>query len=272
MSNPDQVKFLVVEYLSGLRAIAHSDALDTVINLLQEQFPCADQDDAELFKSNSFYPVELGDIIDAGTKSLNLQNVTESAEEAKNNSKFDAFFNVVVQKGYFNGTEPDSVEYLQRYAKLIKKFQEKSLTSAPNTEDLETQAEELKTQGNKAINAKKYSEAESFYTKALELSADGPSSHIYYSNRAAAYCHMDKYQEAVDDCLASLQLSPNYVKAYSRLGLSYWFLERYQDSVDAYERAVELEPTKASQDSLNQARAKLKKQQKASSVSDAPSR
>jgi small glutamine-rich tetratricopeptide repeat-containing protein alpha len=274
MSSQDQVNFLVAEYLSSLKAKnpGSSDALDTVIQLLQDEFPTCNQSDVDNFKSNSFYPRELGEIVDAGVKSLGLQSFDEASERAKANSKFDAFFDVVVAKGYFQGCEDDSVEYLQRYAKLIKKFQEKSGKTAASKEDLEAQAEEAKTQGNKSINAKNYAEAEGLYSKALELSADGPSSHIYYSNRAAASCHLRKYQEAVDDCLASLQLSPNYVKAYSRLGLSYFFLEQYQEAVEAYERAVELEPNnKSSQDSLQQAKSKLKKSQKASQVSDAPS-
>ena len=129
-----------------------------------------------------------------------------------------------------------------------------------NNAEVEKQAEEYKSQGNAAISAKNYLEAAVLYSKALKLSVDGPNSHIYYSNRAAAYCHLGKYQEAVNDCKSCLALSADYVKAYSRLGLSYFFLEQYEDAVEAYKRAVELEPdNKASLDSLRQAQNKLTK-------------
>ncbi|KAJ1443441.1 hypothetical protein B484DRAFT_321612, partial [Ochromonadaceae sp. CCMP2298] len=145
----------------------------------------------------------------------------------------------------------------------MKKFNEKAAQSAPSAsqvEACEAEAEELKFKGNAAINAKRYEEAVAAYTEALALSADGPSSHVYHSNRAAAYCHLNKYVEAVEDCEACLVMSPDYVKAYSRLGLANFFLERWEDAVAAYERAVELEPdSKASQDSLRQAKNRLKK-------------
>ena len=66
--------------------------------------------------------------------------------------------------------------------------------------------------------------------------------------------------QAVDDCEACISLAPDYIKAHSRLGLANFFLERYDDAVAAYERALEIEPdNKANQDSLKQARNKLRK-------------
>lgn len=197
---------------------------------------------------------------------MNLQTHNASLAEAKTNPKFDAFVDVVVKKGYFEGTEEGSIDYLKRQSKLINKFKEKAQQSAgPSKAELEEKAEELKFKGNTAINAKDFETAAAMYTEALALSSEGPNSHVYYSNRAAAYCHLNRYQDAVDDCHSSIALVPDYVKAFSRLGLSNFFLERYEDAVEAYERAVELEPdNKSSQDSLRQARNKLKKSKSSS--------
>ena len=51
--------------------------------------------------------------------------------------------------------------------------------------------------GNEAMKAKDYEKAVSRYNKALELSSQGPTSHIFLANRAAALCHLNRFEEAV---------------------------------------------------------------------------
>lgn len=264
-----QLVYHFIEFLTGLKGQdGHStDNIDTIVGLLEAEFPSSAQTPAN-FTANSYYPTSLTDVYGAGVKGF--KTYSQSHEEAKSNPKFDAFVDVVVKKGYFEGTSEGSLEYLHRHAKLINKFKEKSAASAPSKAELEAQAEDLKFKGNTCINAKDFAGAAKFYTEALTLSPDGPNSHVYLSNRAAAYCHMNRYQDAVDDCHSSIALVPDYVKAYSRLGLSLFFLERFEEAVEAYERAVELEPdNKASQDSLRQAKNKLKKVKASTAVDTA---
>lgn len=267
--------YSVLEYLNGLKSTSERpEAIDSISTQIQEIFGL--QISPENFKELSYSPVGLNEIFSAGVNALDLQHYEESLSNAQLNPKFDAFVSTVQKKGFFDGAEEGSVEYLQRYSKLINKFKDKTVAKAStapstaasvveaapveNNAEIEKQAEELKSQGNTAISAKNYLEAAVLYSKALKLSSEGPNSHIYYSNRAAAYCHLGKYQEAVNDCKASLALSADYVKAFSRLGLSYFFLEQYEDAVEAYKRAVDLEPdNKASIDSLRQAQNKLAK-------------
>ena len=104
------------------------------------------------------------------------------------------------------------------------------------TAELEKQAEEKKLIGNAAMAAKKYDEAIRRYSEALELSAAGPSSHIYYSNRAAAHCFFKNYEQAAEDCEAAIRLRADFAKAFSCLGLCNFYLGRYKESVAAYER------------------------------------
>jgi tetratricopeptide (TPR) repeat protein len=103
-------------------------------------------------------------------------------------------------------------------------------------------AECLKAKGNAAMQRKKYEKAKSYYTQALELAPAGPTSHVYFSNRAAALLSMRNFNEAVWDAERSIALNPNYSKAYARLGLAHFLLERYQDAVDSYTLAIKLEP------------------------------
>lgn len=50
--------------------------------------------------------------------------------------------------------------------------------------------------------------------------------------RAAAYTQINKYSEAIQDCLRSIKIDPNYSKAYSRLGLVYYAQGNYRDAID----------------------------------------
>ena len=50
--------------------------------------------------------------------------------------------------------------------------------------------------------------------------------------RAAAYTQIHKYNEAIRDCLKSIEIDPNYSKAYSRLGLAYYAQGNYTDAIE----------------------------------------
>jgi len=129
-------------------------------------------------------------------------------------------------------------------------------------QDIELLADEYKDRGNAFMKNKKFEEALQQYNLAIDTSAAGPNSHIYYSNRAAAYCYLRKYSEAADDCLSSIELNDSYEKAYSRYGLSLFFLGDYEGSIDAYRKSLELAPdNKASLSYLAKAKARLAEQQ-----------
>lgn len=56
--------------------------------------------------------------------------------------------------------------------------------------------------------------------------------YIWGTFRAAAYTQMHKYTEAIRDCLKSIEIDPNYSKAYSRLGLAYYAQGNYSDAIE----------------------------------------
>lgn len=128
--------------------------------------------------------------------------------------------------------------------------------------DPESHADKYKTRGNQCMVARDYPSALQAYTRAVELSPAGPQSHVYYSNRAAALCYLERYRDAERDSLRSLQLVPTYGKAHARLGLSRFFLGDYVGAVRAYREALVHDPDNAaSQSYLLKAQAKLQESQ-----------
>ncbi|CAM9142947.1 unnamed protein product [Ascophyllum nodosum] len=122
----------------------------------------------------------------------------------------------------------------------------------------EKKAEEVKGRGNKLLLEKNYEGAEECYTEALELSRDGPNSHVYLCNRAAALCYLGRLDDAVVDCQEAIDLNPSYAKAYTRLGYAYFQLEDYEASAKAYKKSLEIEPGNAANTkSLRKAMSKL---------------
>uniref|UniRef100_A0A914D7T4 SGTA homodimerisation domain-containing protein n=1 Tax=Acrobeloides nanus TaxID=290746 RepID=A0A914D7T4_9BILA len=100
------------------------------------------------------------------------------------------------------------------------------------------QANRLKEEGNDLVKASKFEDAILRYNQAIKLNRDP----IYFCNRAAAYCRLDQYDLAIQDCRTALALDPKYAKAYGRMGLALSCQLRYDQAVEAYKLALELEP------------------------------
>ena len=232
MSDQAKLLYSIVQYLRSIE----KDAVESKFFELIESANSVEIS-TDNFSDSSYYPLTLQEIFDKGVSTLSCETPAEALSSVQGNSKFESFVSVVAKKGFFIGAEEGGVEYLQRQAKLVQKFKSRQDNEAASAAELEKQAEEKKGLGNTAIVAKDYLGAVAYYTEALELSPDGPNSHIYHCNRAAAHCHLNDYCEAVDDCNASIALNSTYVKAFSRLGLANYFLERYEypDDIDQRE-------------------------------------
>ncbi|KAM3391761.1 hypothetical protein ACQJBY_013083 [Aegilops geniculata] len=101
-------------------------------------------------------------------------------------------------------------------------------------------AEFFKSKGNDFMRSKQHLKAVELYTGAIALSRKNA---IYYCNRAAAYTLLNMCNEAVEDCLKSIEIDPNYSKAYSRLGSAYFAMGNFHDALHkGYLKASELEP------------------------------
>ncbi|GMF20788.1 unnamed protein product [Phytophthora lilii] len=167
-------------------------------------------------------------------------------------------------KGFFKDAAPGSSEHATRTAKALAKFKEKFGDVEPELtkEEKEAKAEEVKAQGNAALSRQDYEGAAKLYREALQLSSDGPSSHIYHSNLAAALMYLGKYTEVIDHCEASIALKPSYVKAYSRMGSAQVQLKDFDGAIDTFRRGLEVDSTNAAcRDGLADAERKRRQMQ-----------
>lgn len=71
----------------------------------------------------------------------------------------------------------------------------------------------LRTRGNDKYKAADYVGAVEDYTAAI---AGDPTNVTIFTNRAAAFLMLEKYEEALSDARTAMSLQPSFVKAYSR--------------------------------------------------------
>ena len=100
----------------------------------------------------------------------------------------------------------------------------------------------LKAQGNAAFSAKEYTKAISLYSDAIEMDSEN---YTLYSNRSGAYCAAQKYQQAAADARKVIQLKPDWVRGYTRLGAACQGLENWDEAEEAFKKALEIDPNNA---------------------------
>lgn len=107
------------------------------------------------------------------------------------------------------------------------------------------QAQKYKTEGNKLFRENSYKEAVEYYSRAIN---NCPFSFfkersIMYSNRAACYLHLEKFEEAIKDCSRAVELNPQYLKAIMRRAELYEKTEKLEEALADFQRVVELDPS-----------------------------
>ena len=254
--------FSVLEHLSSVESDHPEESrahLRSAMEGLSAAFNVS-LDDSKQTRELSLKPHTLTSIFGAGAASLGAKSSAQQLAELHSSDAFGQFVKVVSAKGYFKGVEEGSAGYDERMSKLVSKFKARTeaASGGPAVEEAgsstsrtapgdaastggaaaaaraaappstgakaaaEKKAEEVKGEGNRLLLAKDYEGAERCYTEALELSGEGPNSHVYLCNRAAALCYLGKNGDAVVDCQEAIDLNPSYAKAYTRLGYAFF--------------------------------------------------
>lgn len=210
---------------------------------LETDLPRVYEQGLSVLKQNSAPSVS---VVQSTSNSANSSASIDAPEEPQ----LQRFLQLLKQKGFFSGVEPNTPAYAERYEKALKAFQK-------HREDT---ANALKEEGNKLLLSKRYRESIEKYSEAIDMN---PSVAIFYCNRAASYSHLGEYEKAVIDCKEAIKLDPTYRKAYSRLGNAYESLGNLEDAINmGYKKAVELEPgSQDAQQALAAAEAALRRKQ-----------
>ncbi|KAJ7065365.1 hypothetical protein C8F01DRAFT_1125375 [Mycena amicta] len=111
-------------------------------------------------------------------------------------------------------------------------------------ENLRVRADKTKEQGNEAFKAKKFDEAISLYSKAIEMNPVEPS---YLTNRAAAYMGIKRFRPAVEDCqlAATLQAAAPSAKTLLRLARCQFALGSIAPTSSTLRSVLAIEPKNA---------------------------
>jgi len=206
-----KVAYQILKFLDKAKSqegstVPAADA-DTAIAAISRAFG-VDLASANDFSQYSYISAELPDFLQSGVTALGARTFGEEFSEVSKNPKYTQFIDKVKHTPYFDGVDEGSVGYLERHAKVLQKFKAKLEEGKPKQGDPEAEraAELKKNSGNDALNEKDYNAAVRLYTEAIELSPNGPNSHIYYSNRAAAHCCLTSYELAIEGKLLTYTL------------------------------------------------------------------
>ncbi|MCE2055494.1 hypothetical protein HAX54_042736 [Datura stramonium] len=175
---------------------------------------------------------------------------------------FGQFFDALEKAHYFRSLPDgkDDQAQLDKASTIFHTALEEMQKSGCAMFNRNNLAEILKSQGNKAMQSKLYPDAIELYSFAIALREDNA---VYYCNRAAALTQIHQYEAAVQDCLKSIAINPNYSKAYSRLGFVYYAQGKYHDAIDkGFTKALQLDPNNDSiKENIRVAEQKLKEEQ-----------
>ncbi|KAG0315436.1 Stress-induced-phosphoprotein 1, partial [Dissophora globulifera] len=101
---------------------------------------------------------------------------------------------------------------------------------------------ELKDEGNNLAKEQKFQMAVTKYTDAITLPGISDRSlSALYSNRSHCYAKLGRYNQALEDAKLSKRLSPDYLKAYVRLGEAYGSLGKYDKAIKNFDKALGLD-------------------------------
>ncbi|XP_017248510.1 uncharacterized protein LOC108219529 [Daucus carota subsp. sativus] len=214
-------------------------------------------------KSNSTHK-QSSTNVPSTSATLNKETDRTGAAHTQGISKDEMFgqFFGALEKAHFFKTMPDGADdedQLDRATRTFHTAVAELEKSGCQTYDRKSLAEILKSQGNKAMQLKRYCDAVELYTFAIALFEDNA---VFYCNRAAAYTQINQYTEAIADCVRSIEIDPNYGKAYSRLGFAYYAQGNYRDAIDkGFSKALQLDPTNESvKENIRAAEQKLREE------------
>lgn len=110
-------------------------------------------------------------------------------------------------------------------------------------------ADQLKAQGNTHFKNGDYESAETLYSQAIQKNSKNP---LLFSNRANARLKLEKWEDVIDDCLRSIELLKENMKAYFYLAQAQIAINHPNEALSSALMAYEL-CTRSAQQTSNAA-------------------
>ncbi|KAH8710004.1 U-box domain-containing protein [Phaeosphaeriaceae sp. PMI808] len=107
-------------------------------------------------------------------------------------------------------------------------------------------AEQLKNSGNKCFKNGDYEEAEGLYSQAIQKNSNNP---LLFTNRANARLKLEKWEGVIDDCIRSIELLKDNMKAFFYLAQAQISINHPNEALSSALMAYELCTNSAQQTS-----------------------
>ncbi|KAF2877532.1 hypothetical protein BDV95DRAFT_151167 [Massariosphaeria phaeospora] len=107
-------------------------------------------------------------------------------------------------------------------------------------------AEQLKSQGNTHFKDGDYDAAEALYSQAIQKNSKNP---LLFTNRANARLKLEKWEEVIDDCIRSIELMKENMKAFFYLAQAQLSINHPNEALSSALMAYELCTNSAQQTS-----------------------
>jgi tetratricopeptide (TPR) repeat protein len=102
----------------------------------------------------------------------------------------------------------------------------------------------FKNQGNDCFKEKKYGDAISYYTRALDVHSGVDGIDVAcYTNRAACNLELRNYRRCINDCKLALAKDPTNVKAVYRSARAYLAVDKIDEALDIASYGLSLDPS-----------------------------
>ncbi|KAH0543444.1 hypothetical protein FGG08_002209 [Glutinoglossum americanum] len=102
---------------------------------------------------------------------------------------------------------------------------------------MENPALMFKEKGNRRFEEGDYKGAEKCYTEAI---VRDPKNHIFFTNRAFARIKLSSWGDVIDDCIKSIELSPQNMKAFYYLAQAQLELNRPNEALASARKAYDI--------------------------------
>eukprot|EP01057_Protomagalhaensia_wolfi_P002528 Protomagalhaensia_wolfi_Nauph_80__2527@NODE_268_length_2993_cov_162_800609_g200_i0_p2_GENE_NODE_268_length_2993_cov_162_800609_g200_i0NODE_268_length_2993_cov_162_800609_g200_i0_p2_ORF_typecomplete_len438_score98_99TPR_11/PF13414_6/0_00097TPR_11/PF13414_6/0_002TPR_11/PF13414_6/0_0086TPR_1/PF00515_28/0_027TPR_1/PF00515_28/0_00014TPR_1/PF00515_28/0_019TPR_2/PF07719_17/0_011TPR_2/PF07719_17/0_0036TPR_2/PF07719_17/0_011TPR_9/PF13371_6/3_2TPR_9/PF13371_6/1_4e08TPR_16/PF13432_6/0_71TPR_16/PF13432_6/1_ len=184
---------------------------------------------------------------DDDSKSLRTDNVNQSEPESKGPGDVKIASSVVEEVGHTS--QRNVAEAVESEAPVVEAPETGSEAETSDEEGAtvrrsDAEAERLKLLGNEKYSARDFDQALECYSHAIDACPRRSKTlaSILFCNMAAVHFSEQRWEECIQCCSDSIELDPNFVKAYIRRYRAHMAFKKYTEAAADLSKALEIEP------------------------------